>query len=79
MVIEISYENPYDHVPEAESNNRVIKNMFRISYYRFSYKNIPRVIICHLVMNVTQNLNVFPTKLVVSYHYSPHMIIPQSN
>ena len=33
MGIEINSENPYKHVPEANSNNRVIKYRFRIVYY----------------------------------------------
>ena len=41
MGIETNYENPYYQVPEAESNNIVIKENFRIAYYRFPYKNIP--------------------------------------
>ena len=33
IVIEINCSNPDDRVPEAESNNIVIKEMFRITYY----------------------------------------------
>ena len=60
--IETSYKNPDDHVPEAERNSRVIKEKFRMSYYRLHYKKIPKIIILHLAMNVAQNLNMFPAK-----------------
>ena len=53
MGIEMNYSNPDDHVPEAERNNRVIKESFQIVYYRFPYKNIPRIMIHHLATNVT--------------------------
>ena len=33
----------------------------------------------HLAMNVPQNLNIFPAKVVVPDHYIPHMILSQSN
>ena len=79
MGMETNYYNPDNHVPEAERNNRVINYRFRIAYYPLPYKNIPRIMICHLVMNVTQNLNIFPTKRGVLSHYSPHMIVSQSN
>ena len=53
-VIEIKYSNQDYHIPEAESINRVIKAMFCITYYKFPNKNILRIIICHLAMNMTQ-------------------------
>lgn len=37
--IDVNYEKPIDHVPEAERNNRVIKERFSISYHRLPYKN----------------------------------------
>ena len=33
----------------------------------------------HLAMNMTRNFNLFPAKGGGSYHYIPHIIIPQSN
>ena len=68
MGIEMNYANPYDHVPEAERNNRVITYRFWIVYYRFPYKKVPRIMICHFAMNATQNVYLFPSKVVVSAH-----------
>ena len=79
MGIEINYPNPNNHVPGSESNNRVIKESFRIAYYQFPYKNILNIMIRHLAMNVTQNLNLFPTNGGVPVHYSLHMILSQRN
>ena len=75
MVIETNYENPDDHVPEAKMNNRGIKESFQIAYYQLPYTNISRVMIRHLSMNVTQNLDLFPAKVGVSDHYIPQMIL----
>ena len=79
MVIEMNCVNPEDHVSEAERNNRMIKEMFQISYYRFPYKNIPIIVIVNLAMNVAQILNLFPAKVVVLDQYIPHMIISHMN
>ena len=79
MGIGTNDENRDNHIPEADRNNRVIKERFRISYYRLPYKNIPRIMIRHLVMNVTLNLNLFPSKGGVLYHYSQTMIMSQIN
>ena len=79
MGVEINYSNPDGHVPEAESNNRVIKQRFRIVYYRLPYTKIPRIIIRHLAMNVTWNLNFFPAKVGALDRYIPRMIISHSN
>ena len=53
--------------------------MFRISYYQFPYKYIPKIIIRQLPINVAQNLNCFPSKGGVLDHYIPHMILSQRN
>ena len=71
--------NTDNHAHEIESNNRVIKERFRIVYYRFPYKEIPRINIRHLEMNVIQNLNLFPAKKGVSAQYTPYMILSQRN
>ena len=79
MRIEMNYANSDNHFPEAERNNTVIKERFLIVYYQFLYKEIPRTIIHRLVMNVTQNLNLFLAKDVGLAHYSPHRILSQTN
>ena len=73
----MNYENPYNHVTKSDRNHRVIKKRFQIEYYRLLYKNIPRIMIHHFVINVTQNLNL-PAKEGVLNHYIPHMIPSQS-
>ena len=73
------YANTDNHVPEAKRNNRVIKARLRMTYYWFTYKHIPHIMIRYLVMNLTHNLNLFPTKGEVSAHYIPHIIMSQRN
>ena len=41
LEIDINATNTDDHVPEAERNNRTIKERERITYYRLPYKAIP--------------------------------------
>ena len=75
----MNHTNAYNHIPEAERNNRLIKERFQIAYYQFSYTKIPRIMIRHLAMNVTQILNLFTVKVGVLTHYNPHVILVQSN
>ena len=77
--IVMNYTNASDHVPEAERNNRTIKERFRAEYHRLPYKAIPRIMIRTLAMECTRKLNLFPVKGGVSDHYSPHMIMNQTN
>ena len=41
----MNYTNASNHVPEAERNNRTIKERIRAAYHRLPYKAIPRVMI----------------------------------
>ena len=75
----MNYSNPYVHVTEAERNNILIKERFRIAYYWLPYKNISRIMVRHLAINVKRNLNLFPVIGVVLDYYIPHMILSQSN
>ena len=71
--------NPYDGVLKSYRKIRVIIERFRIAYYRFPYKKLPRIMIRHLVMNVTRNLNLFATKGGVMAQYIPDINISQIN
>eukprot|EP00980_Cylindrotheca_fusiformis_P016549 scaffold4962_cov112-Cylindrotheca_fusiformis.AAC.3 len=77
--VEMNYANPGDHVPEAERNNRTVKERVRVGYYRIPYKKIPRVMIRYLAMVSTRSINMFPAKGGISAHYSPHMILSHQN
>eukprot|EP00980_Cylindrotheca_fusiformis_P020829 scaffold7825_cov87-Cylindrotheca_fusiformis.AAC.3 len=78
--VEMNYANPGDHVPEAERNNRTVKERVRVGYYRIPYKKIPRVLIRYLAMVSTRSINMFPpAKGGISAHYSPHMILSHRN
>ena len=77
--ITMHYASAQEHVPEAERNNRTIKERFRSQLHRLPFKIIPRIMIQILVMEVTKKLNYFPPKGGVSTYYSPRMILHQSN
>ena len=40
--VHMNYANPQEHVPEAERNNRVIKERFRAAFHRLPFKKIPK-------------------------------------
>ena len=75
MDIIMNYANPDMHVPDIERNNRVIKERFRIAYYRMPFKKIPKIMIRYLAMVCAKQMNIFPAKNGISKYYSPHMIM----
>ena len=75
--IEMNYTNAGNHVPEAERNNRTIKEHIRAVFHRLPYKKIPKLVLRHLVMECTSKLNLFPVKGGVSPYYSPRAIMSQ--
>jgi hypothetical protein len=73
--VEMNYANAFDHVPEAERNNRTIKERVRAAYHRLPYKKLPRVMIRYLAMVQVNQLNYFPVKGGISSYYSPRTIL----
>jgi hypothetical protein len=47
--VRMNFTNALDHVPEAERNNRTIKERVRAAYHRLPYKALPRTLIRYLV------------------------------
>ena len=74
---EMNFANPGDHVPEAERNNRTIKERLRATFHRLPYKAMPRVMIRYLAMDNTAKLNMFPAKGGISPYYSPSILLGQ--
>jgi hypothetical protein len=77
--VTMNFTNAQDHVPEAERNNRTIKERIRASYHRLPYKAIPRIMIRTMAMNQANQLNLFPAKGGVSPYYSPRMLLDQTS
>ena len=77
--IEINYANSQEHVPEAERNNRVLKERVRAVYHRIPYDRLPRVMVIMMVTEAARKLNFFPAKYGVSKYYSPRMIMHHQN
>jgi hypothetical protein len=67
--------NALDHVPEAERNNRTIKERVRAAYHRLLCKALPRQLIWYLVTTQARQLNLFPAKGGISLYYSPRTIL----
>jgi hypothetical protein len=77
--VRMNYANPQEHVPEAERNNRVIKERFRAAFHRLPFKNIPKIMVKILAMECAKKLNFFPPKGGISPYYSPRMILHQQS
>ena len=71
----MNYTNAQDHVPEAERNNKTIKERVRAAFHRLPFKKIARGMIRYLEMVSVHHLNLFPAKKGVSKYYSPKMIL----
>jgi hypothetical protein len=71
----MNFTNALDHVPEAERNNRTIKERVRVAYHRLGYKALPRQLIRYLVQTQASQLNLFPAKGGISPCYSPRTIL----
>ena len=52
--IQMNYASAQEHVPEAERNNRTIKERFRAHYQRLPFHAIPKIMIKALVMECTK-------------------------
>ena len=64
-----------EHVPEAERNNRVLKERIRATYHGVPYKALPRAVLVYLVMEAAAKLNYFPAKGGCSNYFSPREIL----
>jgi hypothetical protein len=72
----MNFTNTLDHVPEAERNNRTIKEWVRAAYHQLPYKALPRQLIRYLVQTQASQLNLFPAKGGISpSYYSPRTIL----
>jgi hypothetical protein len=78
--VTMNFANPQEHVPEAERNNRVIKERIRATYHRLPYRRLPRTLVKILVLESAKKLNFLPARHVISQqYYSPRMILHQRN
>jgi hypothetical protein len=73
--VRMNFTNALDHVPEAERNNRTIKERVQAAYHRLPYKALPRQLIRYLVTTQARQLNLFPEKGGISPCYSPRTIL----
>ncbi len=73
--VDMNYANAEDHVPEAERNNRTIKERVRALVNGLPFKIMPRAMIRKLAMLCVKQLNMFPAKGGVSPYLSPYTIM----
>ena len=73
----MDYSATKKHVPEAERNNRVLKERIRTAFHRLPFKSLPKTVLKVLVMETVRKLNYFPAKCGISQHYSPQQIMHQ--
>jgi hypothetical protein len=71
----MNFTNALDHIPEAERNNRMIKERVRAAYRRLPYKALPRQLIWYLVTTQVSKFSLFPAKGGISPYYSPRTIL----
>jgi hypothetical protein len=77
--INMNFANPQEHVPEAEHNNRVIKERVRAIFHWLPYKQITKTMTKILVIEAAKWMNFFPAKQSISQQYSPRMILHQKH
>ena len=75
--IDLNLANAQEHVPEAERNNRTIKERVRAVFHSLPFRAIPKIMIKHLVMDSARKLNFFPANGGISKYYSPREILHQ--
>jgi hypothetical protein len=77
--ITVNYCNAQEHIPEAEWNNRTIKERIWATFHRLPYSRLPCVVIQVLTMESATMLNHFIPKGGVSKFYNPRMIVTKDN
>lgn len=75
----MNFANAQEHVPEAERNNRIIKERVRATYHRLPYRHLTKTMVKIMVSESAKKLNFFPSKNGVSEFYSPRMMLHQRN
>jgi hypothetical protein len=77
--ITVYYCNAQEHIPEAEWNNRTIKECIRATFHWLPYSRLLSVVIQVLTMESAKMLNYCVPKGGVSKFYSPRMIVTKDN
>ena len=73
--VNFNFVNPNKRVPEAEKNNRVIKERIRPHYHCLPLQQLSRLMVQALTIDSSKELNFLPACYGVSKCYSPCMIM----
>ena len=77
--LQMNLANAQEHVPEAERNNRTLKERIRATFHRLPFNRLPAYAVKVMTMESARKLNFFPAKGGISPYYSPRMIMHHVN
>ena len=77
--ITMNYTTTGDHVPEAERNNRTLKERIRAAFHNLPFHAMPGAMLKQLVLMCCHQLNIFPSKTGISDYFSPYSIMSGRN
>ncbi|MGL4350647.1 MAG: hypothetical protein ACRCT2_08825, partial [Plesiomonas shigelloides] len=75
LSIHMNYTTTGDHVPEAERNNRTLKERIRAAFHNLPFRSLPRIVLKHLILGCCHQLNIFPAKTGISAYFSPYALV----
>ena len=75
MDAKFNYAPQGEHVPAAEHNNQTIADRIRVAVHHLRYRNIPRLLLKHIVISKTEKLNWFPAESGLSDTFTPHQLL----
>ena len=73
--VNMVFVSPRTHQPDAERNNRVLKERMRATYHRLPYAALPKAIVKVMVKTLARKTNFFPAKNGISKYFSPRQIV----
>ena len=74
---EMNIASAQEHVPEAERNNRVLKERIRAAFHSVPFKALPIPMLRNMCMEAARKLNFFPAAGGISKYFSPREILHQ--
>ena len=75
LEIDMHYSPAKGDQPQAERNNRFLKERIRAAYHRLPYKALPIKVMKVLVMDSARKPNFFPNKYGISKYFSPRQLL----
>jgi hypothetical protein len=70
LEVEMNYTTTGEHVPEAERNNRTLKERIRAAFHNLPFRAIPKLMLGYLATVCCLQLNFCPAKTGVSAFFT---------